>query len=96
MSSNFGLYEYLALDALRDTTKDSDIAEVVLKVVSTSIPEVQCSLLAGLTADEAPSITGKGNVAAALIIKHAHLLNLEQVGLTFHLLSIKRLCAEKH
>ena len=86
ISSDFELFEdLLALEALHDTTKGCDIAEVVMKVVSARIPGVQWSQLAGITTDGAPSMTGKENVAAALIKKHVvHLLNPEQVVLTIH------------
>ena len=84
ISSDFELFEdLLALEALHDTTKGCDIAEVVMKVVSAIIPGVQWSQLAGITTDGAPSMTGKENGTAALIQKHVvHLLNPEQVVLT--------------
>ena len=85
ISSDLELFEdLLALWALYNTTKGFDIAEVVMKVVSERIPGVQWSQLAGITTDGAPSMTGKENGAAALIKKHVHLLNPEQVVLTIH------------
>ena len=87
--------DFVGLILLHDTTCGVDIKEAVLNALYNKIPNLSLSKLVGLTADGAPSMTGKENGALALLKKYLQEYDFTQDVVTLHCcIHQKSLCSQ--